>query len=203
MTDGTSAIRSEDGRRAPPQDRARRNDRGGGALARRGLACACQCELVGRGLGLCRVPVVRPGCRKSATGCCSSRPRRWVPKCRISRPCAACRACVSKSGDDRTVRVWTAFQLAGRRPMPWTGRPLRKRSRRARSRRGISTCTPITSTATTAAMRRSGWCRAHRILGRAIAMPDVPWLGLDGVAGRDRRTPPRQAESADDPAPCS
>ena len=60
------------------------------------------------------------------------------------------------------------------------GRPLAAHRAGRSFRPVISICTPIMPTATTAAMRRSASCLRERILGRAIAMPDIPWIGLEG-----------------------
>ena len=144
-------------------DRPCRHGPAGGALARRGLARPCQCELVGRGLGLCRLPAVRrgpgdrrPGAVRAAGG------GRFAGA--VSED-GARRA--GHGGHGRDGRNGLSGRRAGRPGQdPRARRAGRSwQSRPGSSRRGISTCTPITSTATTAAMRRSASCRAGAFSG--------------------------------------
>ena len=62
--------------------------------------------------------------RRSASGCCSSRRKRWVRRFRISRRCAACRAWRSRSGRRRERSFWTARLLGRAKTHALDGRPL-------------------------------------------------------------------------------
>ena len=108
-------------------------------------------------------------------------PRRNV----MGSPCAVSQDRAWRAGHARCGRAGrngvSGRPAGGPRQGPRARRAARSgRSRPAPSRRGITTCTPNTGTATTAAMPRSALYRARTLIsGRAIALPNLPWLGLD------------------------
>ena len=139
--------------------------------------------------------------RRSATGCCSSRPRPWARRCRISRRCAACRGCAVTVGEDRTV--FLDGEAVGRaKTHALDGRPL------AAVAPGVIPPGHYYLFADHADSHDSryaeiGLVPRERILGRAVAMPDIPWLGLDGplVGPEDSGAPAILPHPAEGPLP--
>ena len=182
LADGGASMSAQGLQFARKTGRSRRGRTGlavmvlaGGALARRGLARPRQCELVGRGLGLCRLPAVRrepearrPGAVRAARG------RRFPG----SLPEDGARR-AGHGGRGRRRRNRVPGRRAGR-PGQDRMRSTGGRSRRSRpgsSRRGSSTCTAITSTARQPLRRdRAGAPRTHpgprrRHAGHPVARP--------------------------------
>ena len=129
--------------------------------------------------GYAAFPAVRRGAGDRRPGAVRAAGYGRNPRFRISRPCAACRGCASRSGKDGTVRL-DGVAVARAKTHALNGRPLAARPRRARFRRGITTCTPIMSTSHDSRYAEIGLAPAARILGRAVALPDLPWIGLKG-----------------------
>ena len=180
-----TAIRAEVRPFAPPPYRPRGHGRVGGRLAGRGLARACQCELVGRSLGLRRLPAVRrgpgdrrPGAVRAAGG---GRFPGSLPEDRARR--------AGHGGCGRTDG--TVFL---------DGEPVGRAKTHALDGRPLAAIAPgiippghfyvhgdhIDSHDSRYA--EIGLVPRGRIHGRAVAMPDIPWLGLDGplVGPEDR-----------------
>ncbi len=107
---------------------------------------------------------------------------------RISRPCAACRAWRSRSGRTErsswTARPWPAPRAARSTGGRWTP------SRRGRFRPGRFHLHADHPDSHDSRYAEIGLVPRDRILGRAFALPDIPWLGLDGpLAGPEDAAP--------------